>query len=453
MKILFRDLPAPMEAAVSKCRPFLASAALFSALINLLYLAPTLYMMQVYDRVVPTGGVLTLFWLTLIIAFAVGTLTALENIRSRLMMRAALRLDVELSGPILDRLMARATKSKDTAGTASAMREFDNLRQAMAGPAAMAAFDLPWTPIYLIAAFVIHPVLGLIICIGGAILITLAVMNERVVRERSKQSHQANAKAYAAQELLTNKAEVIRALGMRRAIVARQKAARGEGLAGVTTTQLSTTRYSALVKFVRMFLQSLSLGAGAFLAIKGQISVGTIIAASVLLSRALQPIEQLVGSWPVINQSRNALATIKALFEQTQGDDVKPLMLPNPKGHVEANSLTLRNPQGSAFIVHGISFVLNPGEVVGLIGHSGAGKSTVARLLAGAIKPDAGEVRIDGATFDDWDQENLAKHIGYLPQDCGLLPGTIPGHESGSCRRTGPRRRSGFARKSFKRLS
>jgi PrtD family type I secretion system ABC transporter len=425
MKLLFRNLPAPMAEAIAKCSGFFASASLFSALINLLYLAPTLYMMQVYDRVVPTGGVLTLLWLTVIIALAVGTLTTLDNIRSRLMMRAALRLDLELSGSILDRLVARTMRSNEPTNTAAAMREFDSLRQAMTGPATMAAFDVPWTPIYIIAAFAIHPVLGLLICGGGAVLITLAVINERTARERSKQSHQANAAAYAAQELLTTKAEVIRALGMRRAIVARQKAARSEGLSIVTTTQLSTTRYSALVKFVRMFLQSLSLGAGAFLAIKGQISVGTIIAASVLLSRALQPIEQLVGSWPVINQSRNALATLKTLFEQTEADDATRLLLPDPKGHIEANGLTLRNPQGTAFILHGVSFSLNPGEIVGLIGHSGAGKSTVTRILAGAIRPDAGEVRIDGATFDDWDPERIAKHIGYLPQDCALLPGTI----------------------------
>jgi ATP-binding cassette subfamily C protein len=425
MKLLFRNMPEPMEAALAKCRSFFVSAALFSALINLLYLAPTLYMMQVYDRVVPTGGVITLIWLTLIIAFAVGTLTALENIRSRLMMRAALRLDMEISGTILDRLVARSSRSNDTSSTASAMREFDNLRQAMTGPATMAAFDAPWTPIYLIAAFAIHPVLGLLICCGGAVLIALAVVNERVVREKSKQGHQANAAAYAAQEMLTTKAEVIRALGMRRAVVARQKVARSAGLSSLTLTQLSSSRYSALVKFVRMFLQSLSLGVGAFLAINGQISIGTIIAASVLLSRALQPIEQLVGSWPVINQSRHAMSTLAALFEKTEADDATPLLLPTPKGHIEANSITLRNPQGTAFILHGVSFSLVPGEVVGLIGNSGAGKSSVARILAGAIRPDAGEVRIDGATFDDWDHERLAQHIGYLPQDCALLPGTI----------------------------
>jgi PrtD family type I secretion system ABC transporter len=425
MTFLNSNLPKPIADAFRAIRPFMVSAALFSALVNILYLAPTLYMMQVYDRVVPTGGVMTLIWLTVIIALAVGTLTALDNIRSRLLMRAALRLDLDLSGAILDRLVARQIRSDENASTAHAMREFDSVRQVMTGAATLAAFDVPWTPIYLLAAFAIHPVLGMLIIGGGAVLVTLAIINERVARERSKAGHRANAAAHAAQEIMASKGELIRALGMRRAMVNRQQDARSEGLASGVVTQLSTTRYSALVKFVRMFLQSLSLGAGAFLAIEGQISVGTIIASSVLLSRALQPIEQLVGSWPQINLARNAYQTIRTLFEDTEADEKKPLLLPDPKGHVELSNITLRNPDATAFIVRGVCFALTPGEVVGLVGHTGAGKSTIARIAAGALAADAGEVRIDGATFADWDREHLARHIGYLPQDCALLPGTI----------------------------
>jgi ATP-binding cassette subfamily C protein len=271
----------------------------------------------------------------------------------------------------------------------------------------------------------IHPVLGMIIIGGSMVLVSLALVNERVSRKNSRASHRANAAAHAAQEAMAAKGELIRALGMRRAMVARQQVARDEGLAATVITQLSTTRYTALVKFVRMFLQSAALGAGAWLAIEGQISVGTIIAASVLLSRALQPIEQLMGSWPTVNLARNAFQTIRALFEETEGDVHKPLLLPDPKGHVELSNITLRNGDATAFILRGVSFTLMPGEIVGLVGHTGAGKSTLARIMAGALKADAGEVRIDGATFADWDREHLARHIGYLPQDCWLLPGTI----------------------------
>jgi PrtD family type I secretion system ABC transporter len=423
--IFDKNHPEPIRAAFRKCRPYFSGAAMFSALVNILYLAPTLYMMQVYDRVVPTSGVLTLFWLTVIILLAVGTLSMLDNIRNRLMMRAALRLDFELSGPILDRLMARQAKGDDKASTAQAMRDFDSFRQTLTSQPVMAAFDAPWTPIYLIAAFIIHPALGFLILGGGAILIVLALLNERAGRERSKRGHQAAAAGHAAQEAVASKAELVRALGMRQAMVKRQQLARTEGVAATVGSQLATTRYGALIKFVRMFLQSLSLGAGAWLAIKGQISIGTIIAASVLLSRALQPIEQLVGAWPQISNARNAYGTIKALFEETEAYEKKPLLLPDPKGQIQLTNITLRNPEQTAFILRGISFDVAPGEIVGLVGHTGAGKSTLARIMAGAIMPDAGEVRIDGATYADWDREYLARHIGYLPQDSALLPGTI----------------------------
>ncbi len=423
---LFRpNWPQPIREALEACRPHFMTATFFSACISLLYLAPTLYMMQVYDRAVPTGGTLTLFWLTVIIALAVGTLTFLDNVRARLMMRGALLLDQQLSGQILDRILAALPKGGKDANHAQALREFDTIRQVMTSGAALALFDLPWMPIFLIAAFVIHPVLGLLICLGGAILISLALVNERAARERSKLAHKANADAYASQAEVSSKSEVIRALGMRRAVVRLQQVARGEGLAEGVRSQLAGTRYTAWVKFVRMFLQSLSLGVGAWLAINGQISAGTIIAASVLLGRALQPIEQVVQGWSQINAARQSFATLKRMFEEAEADQRKPMLLPDPQGCLEAINLTLRNPQENAFIVRGVNFKMEPGQITGLVGHSGAGKSTVARLMAGAIMPEVGEVRIDGATFADWDREMLAKHIGYLPQDSALLPGTI----------------------------
>jgi PrtD family type I secretion system ABC transporter len=403
----------------------LAHTAFFSACIGILYLAPTLYMMQVYDRVVPTAGTLTLFWLTIIVGLAVGTLTILDNIRSRLMTRCALLLDQKLSGEILDRLLAAMPKGVSDPAHAQALREFDVLRQTMSSPTALALMDLPWTPIFVIVAFIIHPVLGLLICGGGAVLIALAIINERAARERSKHSHKANSDSYASQAELASKSEIIRVLGMRRAMIKLQQETRSEGLGDTVRMQIAGNYYSTWVKFVRMFLQSLSLGVGAWLAIMGQISVGTIIAASVLLGRALQPIEQVVGGWAQINQARNSFQSIKKMFEDTASDQQKPTLLPAPEGRLEAINLTLRNSAENAFLVRGVNFRMEPGQITGLIGHPGAGKSTIARLMSGAIMPEVGEVRIDGATFADWDREQLAKHLGYLPQDYPMLPGSI----------------------------
>ena len=425
MGVFRPDWPVPMKEALASCRTHIMNSAVFSALVNILYLAPTLYMMQVYDRVVPTGGILTLVWLTVILGLALGTLTLLDNIRSRVMVRASLRLNDALSGKILNRLVERGRQDANDPILSQAMREFDTIRQVMTGPGMMAFFDTPWTPIYLLAAFLLHPALALLILVGGAILISLAVVNEKVVREGSKTGHRANATAYAAQEIMISKAEIVRALGMRRALVARLQKARSEGLNATTETLLSATRFSALVKFVRMFLQSLALGAAAWLAVEGKISAGAIIAASVLLSRALQPIEQLVGAWPQLMQAKQSLVTLTTLFEDSEHGHDDALQLPEPKGHLAFSNVTLRDPQQKSYILRGITLALNPGEILGVLGPSGAGKSTFARIAAGALRPDVGEVRIDNAEYCAWDPEQLARHIGYLPQDYTLLPGTI----------------------------
>lgn len=422
MRLLTAHLPAPLEQAVKACRPHFVGAALFSAFVNLLYLAPTIYMIQVYDRVVPTGGTLTLFWLTVVLCVAIGTLASLDAVRSRLMMRAGLRLNNLLGGLILDRLIAR---SGNKPGNAQVMRDFDHVRQTLAGPGAIALFDLPWTPLYIIVAGILHPALALFILVGGAILVVLAVFNESSARRAMKQGLQANASAFAAQDAAVGKAETIRALGMRRAMVARQLLEREEGLVYATRQQFHSIRYTGLVKFTRMFLQSLALGIGAWLAVNGQISVGAIIAASLLLSRALQPIEQMVAAWPGIGQARVALESIGTLFEETEGLVQQRMLLPEPEGYVELSNVIVRNPEGTALLLRSVSLWVMPGEVLGVIGASGAGKSTLARVVAGALPPQGGSVRIDEASYSDWDPEELARHIGYLPQEPTLLNGSI----------------------------
>lgn len=417
-------LPAPVRQALAACRQHFVSVGLFSALVNILYLAPTIYMMQVYDRVVPTGGVLTLFWITVIVALAIGCLSALDMVRNRLMLRASMRLNRQLASPILDRLIAQAKGSTDPAA-AQVMRDFDSLRQMIASPSAMAIFDLPWTPIYFIVAFIIHPILGALILGGGLVLLGLALLNERATRRGAAEGHKAMAAAYAGQEAMFGKAEIVRALGMRRALVRQQIEDRRHGLEAGARTQIAASRYTGMVKFARMFMQSLALGVGAWLAINAEISVGAIIAASVLLARALQPIEQMVSAWPMIGQARQAKASIETLFRSTDALVGDRLVLPAPQGYVQLSNILQRTPDNSALILRGVSTWIVPGEVLGVIGPSGAGKTTLARIAAGAIPPDGGEIRIDEAQYADWDPERLAAHIGYLPQEPTLLPGSI----------------------------
>lgn len=425
MKIVLGDIPKPFDNALTACRSYFWLAAFFSALVNILYLAPTIYMMQVYDRVVPTSGVLTLLWLTVLVCIALATLAALDAMRSRIMTRAALRLDNLLAGEILDRLMIRKRLTPGEPSTAQAMRDFDALRTALAGPAAIALMDVPWTPIYLIVAFMIHPLLGGLIIVGGCVLTGLALANASSTRKGARESHRATANAHAAHDAAVGMSEVVRALGMRRAMVARQLETRTQALEGGVEAQLTGSRYTALVKFSRMALQSLALGAAAWLAVSGQISVGAIIAGSVLLSRALQPIEQTVGVWPTIVQARQALGVLKTLLTTTEPLVRDTLILPPPEGYVELANVSVRNPEGTAFLLHSVSLWLVPGDILGVIGPSGAGKSTLSRVVAGALAPDGGHIRIDEASYADWDPEALARHIGYLPQDSSLMAGTI----------------------------
>ncbi|WP_426031442.1 type I secretion system permease/ATPase [Caulobacter sp. DWP3-1-3b2] len=420
MKLLDAPLPPPLAAALRACKPHFMAAAVFSAMINLLLLAPTIYMMQVYDRVVPTEGRLTLLYLTLVVAFALGTQTALESVRSRLLTLAGLRVDRLLAGGILQRLMSALSPGSSSQG----MREFDIVRQALSGPIAIAAFDIPWTPIYVIVAFMIHPALGAMTIVGGAILVVLAVLNERATRLRAREAFLAQAQAYASQEAVAANAEVVRALGMRGALGERQLVDRRKGLDLTAKAQFTGGGYSAATKFTRMFLQSAALGLGAWLAVDRQISAGSIIAASVLMSRALQPIEQMVGAWTTVGQARGALNNLIKLFP-AQNLELPSTQLPAPSGLLTLEQVVIRAPGDGPLLLRGVSLRLAPGEILGVIGPSGAGKSTLARVTAGAITPDAGAVRLDGANMNDWDGDRLGRFIGYLPQDSALIAGSI----------------------------
>jgi len=420
VKFLDAPLPPPLAAALRACRPHFLAVAVFSAMINLLLLAPTIYMMQVYDRVVPTEGRLTLLYLTLVVAFALAIQTALESVRSRLLVLAGLRLDRLLAGGVLQRLMSAMAPGASAQG----MREFDIVRQALSGPVATAAFDIPWTPIYVLVAFMIHPALGALTIAGGVVLVLLAIFNERATRTRAREAFIAQSQAYASQEAAATSAEVVRALGMRGALRERQLADRRNGLDLSARAQFTGGGYAAATRFTRMFLQSAALGLGAWLAVEKQISAGAIIAASVLLSRALQPIEQVVGAWTVVGQARGALNNLIKLFP-TRGLEVSGTQLPAPTGLLTLEQVSVRAPGEGPILLRAISLRLAPGEVLGVIGPSGAGKTTLARVAAGAITPDAGTVRLDGANLLDWDGDRLGAYIGYVPQDSALIAGSI----------------------------
>jgi len=339
-------------------------------------------------------------------------------LRNRLLVRASLRLEALLASKIMERMMARSSTA-----AVQAIRDFDTVRQSVGSPVAAALFDVPWFPIFLVVAFLLHFWIGIMATIAAAVLMFIAWRNQRATAETTQMASEAMSASNASAQTIALNNDTVRALGMVRTMVRRQLEQRSLGIGQLADAQFTGGRFSALSRFLRLFVQSASLGLGALLAIAGYISAGSIIAASILLSRALQPVESVIGGWPTILNAKAALQRLAEVMST-----VPPLRiytrLPEPAGRLEVEEVGVRGADGPP-LLFGISFALSPGEMLGIVGPSGAGKTTLAKILAGAWRADAGTVRIDGAKYSDWEPDLLARHIGYMPQEPSLFAGTI----------------------------
>ena len=418
MKIAGVTLPTVMAEAVRACRPHFLAATAFSFFINLLFLAPALYMLQVYDRVVPTGGKATLFYITLALAIALMTLSSLDAIRSRLLTRASLQLDALLAPRILKRMTGR-----DSTGAIQAMRDFDTVRQAVASPAVGALFDVPWAPLFLLVAFLLHFWIGILALVSMMLLLFVAWRNQRATQEAIHDATQAMAASHAAAQAVAHNSDTVRALGMSGSLVDRQLRRRSVGIDKFTAAAFAGSSYAATSRFLRLFVQSAALGLGALLAIGGHISAGAIIAASILLSRALQPVEAVIGGWSGLSAAKAALERLVGVLGDGPPERIYT-QLPAPAGRIDVEQIGVRGANGRP-ILFGVTVDARPGEMLGIVGPSGSGKTTLAKVLAGAIIPEVGTIRMDGAQYSDWDQDELARHIGFVPQEPSLLEGSV----------------------------
>lgn len=413
--------PNALVAAFRACRGHIAQAAGLSALLNLLYIAPSLYMLQVYDRVVPTRGTVTLAMLTLIFCFAVATIGALDYLRSRILVRASVRLDRLLADRITGALFSAAGRS---GASASVLRELDGFRQTMTGAGLLALLDAPWAPIYILVCFALHPLIGLLALVSAALLMLVSWLSERANKAALGQASTAASESYLSLDHSLRRSEVVSALGMQPALVAHHRRERALGLAWQVEASFRTALFVSLSKSLRLMLGSLALGVGALLAIQGKITPGAIFASSLLISRALAPIDQITGAWKALILAWNARRTIATLLD-AYGEPQAHTRLPDPQGAISAERLRVLTPARDRVLLADINFSLQPGEMLGVLGASGAGKSTLARVLAGAIAADGGSVRLDGANVTDWPDDQIAAAIGYVPQEGSLLRGTI----------------------------
>jgi ATP-binding cassette subfamily C exporter for protease/lipase len=395
----------------------------FSGVINLMMLAPAVYMMQVYDRVLASSNVTTLVMLTVLVLGLYMLMALLEVVRSTVLIRLGNRLDMSLNKRIFNASFERNLR-RAGGNPAQALQDLSQVRQFLTGNGLFAFFDAPWTPIYLLVIFLVHPLLGIITLVGSAILFGLALLTEMVTRGPLAEANQAAMSSGSFANNNLRNTEVIEAMGMLPAIRERWYGNHQRILEKQTLASDRAAYINGASRFVRVTLQSLILGAGALLAIKGEITAGMMIASSILSGRAMAPVEQAIGVWKQLLSARGSWERLTKLLQDFPARN-DAMSLPKPQGLLAVEQAMTAAPGGVATILRGVNFNLSPGEALGIIGPSASGKSTLARLLVGVWPAQSGKVRLDGADIYQWNKEELGPWIGYLPQDVELFEGTI----------------------------
>ncbi|MBU3076987.1 type I secretion system permease/ATPase [Sphingomonas quercus] len=401
--------------------PF-AFAALFGLVSNLLYLALPLYTNQVYSRVLTSHSLPTLMVLTLGAAFVFLVSSVIDHYRAQVLTGFGVVFDAQLASRTFAALFDAAVRRQGT--RSQSLRDLDTVRQAVSGPAIGALFDVPWIPIFLLILFIIDPLIGAITFFGGIFLVVFTILQERATKEPMKEATNAALQSYVFTDAALRNGEVVRALGMLPTLGRQWARLRHISVAAGVRSGERTSFYSGSIRFVRMLIQILTVAAGAYLVMERSIPSGMLFANMILASRALAPIERIVGSWRILFEAMQSYRRLEATLEGYE-PPVPVTQLPVPQGGLTVENVSFA-PQGAAALtLINLNFRVNPGDFVGIAGPSGAGKSTLARLLCGIWKPNSGTVRLDGADVYTWDREDFGHHVAYLPQDTELFTGTV----------------------------
>ena len=406
----------------AKVRPALIAAAVVSLFVNVLMLTVPLYMLQLFDRVLVSRSDETLLYLTLAAGLALVVMSALDVMRSRILVRVSSWLEQRLGPEALTRAVNGLLLAENYG--AQALRDISQVRQFIASPGIFSLFDAPWVPVYLLVIYLLHPTLGAIALAGAVVLFLIAVANEFATRRPLQAANEQWVKAMRKTDAAVRNAEVIEAMGLMPGITRRwfrdsDAALREQNLASDRAGLLLATS-----KLLRLALQIAMLGSGAYLAMRYELTPGGMIAGSIILSRALQPVEQAIGTWKSLVSARTAYARLRGFMEQSRVRKTD-MQLPEPRGDLSVERVTFTPPGSSRPVLKGVSFSVAAGELLAIVGPSAAGKSTLARLIVGAWRPGSGTVRLDGADVFAWDRVDFGRHLGYLPQDVELFESSI----------------------------
>lgn len=410
--------------ALRQCKRLIWTAALFSGGVNLLFLASPLYLIEVYQRVIPSGSIPTLVSLSIGLVLALATLAVFDAVRARILVRAAARLDRILAHRVFQAIIDIAPRTGASARNAQMLRDLDQFRTALAGQGAQFFFDVPWMPLFLIALFIIHPILGLTGLIGAGVLLAIAIYNNASTKESAKDAQEASVRSYQFTDSVARHAGPVRAMGMEDALAVHWHIDRETMMRRQADGSDRNADVTASFKFVRLVLQSAMIGVGGYLAVQGSLLPAAIFAANLLLGRALAPLELAVTGWRAIGNAVTAGRRVQKMLVQAPPRPTK-VKLPNSDVDIVVDGVTYVPPGGRRPVLKDVTLRIAAGEAVGIVGPSGAGKSSLAQMLVAVTAPTKGRVTIGGVEGRHWMPESLSEHVGYLPQTVGLFPGTI----------------------------